>query len=327
MPTVHTSSVSSSSSSENETKYPFWISTVSGLAAGSFAALVGFPGEGVKKKLQSGVKLSVRDFYPRNLYTGGGTFIAFLGPVTGLQSATKGLLNTLFPTLNESHSGGVVRDTIAGGTGALISTVVECTVLTQQHLQRKVLSHGPLDAMRLLYAQKGIFGPFTGFPALAKREGVFTACYSNLPIVQAAVKEQYGPTVSYFVPPIMGVGGAVATQPFDTAATRQQNALLKGRKITELQAYKEIIAEHGVKGLWAGSLGRIYLFAACMYLISKTQSPIESKLTTQYDKYIRRDEKSGDNKGSGNDTAQLAAANTAETPAADQQPPKTRASK
>jgi hypothetical protein len=236
---------------------------------GSIAAGGFYPGESLKKKFQTGQMISL---YPQKLWQGCTPYIVSVTSATVTSMTFRHYLEKI-PGYDYSSPYHQAASAISGGMlGALFgSTPVENTILEQQ-----MKNLGPIEAIKSLFKQ-GVFRPWVGLPELMMREAGFVGLMLwGSDAAEQKVTELTGkPSLGKITQLALGVGGAAATQPFDTIATYKQQHL----GISSIDAIKRIYAQGGLLRFQAGLSGRVFLFTGCMLTIPTIEAKIRKTLS------------------------------------------------
>ncbi|KAM3861629.1 mitochondrial glutathione transporter SLC25A39-like [Diretmus argenteus] len=174
---------------------------------------------------------------------------------------------------------------VAGGLARLGAvTVISPLELVRTKMQSRQLSYGELRmCIRSAVAQDGLLSLWRGWGPTVLRDVPFSALYwFNYELVKARLCEQSRVSqatfsISFTAGAVSGAVAAVLTLPFDVVKTRRQIQLgemetqgvpLK-RTTSTWHMMKEIRAESGYRGLFAGFLPRVIKVApACAVMIS-----------------------------------------------------------
>uniref|UniRef100_A0A665TQW2 Mitochondrial glutathione transporter SLC25A39 n=1 Tax=Echeneis naucrates TaxID=173247 RepID=A0A665TQW2_ECHNA len=174
---------------------------------------------------------------------------------------------------------------VAGGLARLGAvTVISPLELVRTKMQSRRLPYSELRAcIRSAVAQDGVLSLWRGWAPTVLRDVPFSALYwFNYELVKAQLCEQSGVTqakfsISFTAGAVSGAIAAILTLPFDVVKTRRQIQLgemdtlgvsLK-RTTSTWHIMKEIWAELGYKGLFAGFMPRVIKVApACAVMIS-----------------------------------------------------------
>lgn len=254
---------------------------ISSLLGGAIGALVCYPFEGLKKRLQSGQTLTVRKdslfakgspFHPKELFRGSTPFAASVTLATVTSMTFNRVLKNWPSSKAESSLSEAQCAFISGMLGAVIgSTPVENVILVQQ-LKKTT----PFGAMKIMTKQ-GLTRPWVGLPELMIREAGFSfvmlygASATELKVRSITNSDSFAFMGSLG----LGVLGAIATQPFDTLATIRQKA---DGTITPIQAVSKIFQQNGSRGFFRGLSQRLFLFTGCATIIPRVESSISSMM-------------------------------------------------
>lgn len=243
----------------------WWHAPFAGVVAGISGGTLNYPFEGAKKRAQSGQLQpwqmpGIRPHtFVRELYRGGSSFILSLAPVSMLQATFNDYLKGFLPN-NPSQAYVVGAGVLSGAVGAFFSAPVEHMIITQQ--QQKI---GPLQAMKYLYSRGPTYA-WTALPPLMIREAGFGCAWlMGAHAAGEALSAHYNRDLR--IPAAIGVGVLAAglTHPFDSMATRKQQSK---ERITMIEAGRQILAQKGWKGFFAGYQYRSFLFTGCMVSIA-----------------------------------------------------------
>lgn len=246
-----------------------WHIPFSAAIGGGTGGYLCYPFEGLKKKYQSGQKIS---FHPLELYRGSSAFSMSVTTATVASMTFQHLLKSM-PGYDHTSSTWEAASAVASGMlGACIgSTPVENIILTQQLNQT-----GPSQAVRILLKQ-GIARPWLGLPELMVREAGFAG--TMLWAGKAARTKAYELTDSEMAASgaeiAAAVGGAIGTQPADTVATKKQHA---NGDFSSRQAIQAIYRESGMRGFFRGGSQRVFLFTGCAIIIPRMESIVKNFL-------------------------------------------------
>lgn len=284
LPPMRSSERDAAHSDDNKTK-PAGFSTklVSSSLGGATGAIVCYPFEGLKKRLQSGQITSILEgarstsrarsaLHPSELYRG---VTAFAVSVT-LATTSAMLFNKVIkesPYYRHDSSlyecGSAV---MSGMLGAIVgSTPVENIILVQQ-LQKT----NPIGAIKYML-QQGITRPWVGLRELMMREAgfAFVMLYGAGAAQKAVFEKTHDGTLAFIATLSMGLAGAACTQPFDVLATLRQRS---NGTIPLHSAIKTLTAEKGMSGLFRGLSQRALLFTGCATIIPHAEATIGKAL-------------------------------------------------
>lgn len=246
---------------------------IAAVTSGLVGASSSFVFKGLKIRLQSGQPLpSISQLGPRiwikESFRGSLSYTACLVSTSVVQQVSDRFFE-------EHNTSGIPLvkwsgTLLAGALGGITYNVAENIILQQQ---RHKMSAFSAAASLVRESPTRIF---RGLSFIMPREAVFG--YSYLKGAQQAgdyAKEHYGE--SYIMPAkiMVGIMGALASHPFDTASvTMQAYGYTKMR-----QAVSHLLAEPSpVRAIYKGGLARIGLFTTSMLAISMTQRAVMDKL-------------------------------------------------
>lgn len=259
----------------------FWKKLVSSSLGGATGALICYPFEGLKKRLQSGQSLKVESgalfaksspFHPRELFRGATPFAASVTLATTSSMMFNKILKSMPFFQNESSSKQAQAALASGMLGALVgSTPVENVILTQQ--LKKV---GPFEAVKIMTRQS-LLRPWVGLPELMIREAgfAFVMLYGASEVQRLILQKTKSETSAFIGSLGMGILGAAATQPFDTIATIRQKA---DGKIGTKDAVVDMFKKYGYSGFFKGLSQRVFLFTGCALIIPRVERALASQL-------------------------------------------------
>lgn len=171
-----------------------------GLCGGTAAAAVSYPGESLKKRVQSTQRIS---FSPLEVYRGVSAFWTSLLLTTTVQTM-------LSKYLDRSDLAGAL---FSGSVGGVASTATENVIVRTQ-----MLSSNPRHAIQSLLKEGGPRRIFLGLPCIAVREAVFFS--STIHVSDSVSRHLGGNAFAGLL--VTGAVGTLISHPFDTIATTQQ---------------------------------------------------------------------------------------------------------
>lgn len=258
------------------------MSLVAGGTAGGIEATITYPFEFAKTRVQlraeRGVPTPHNPFVvvaqviknegPRALYLGCSTLVigtiakdairfmsfdsikrAFADPETGNLSPLRSLLAGM--------SAGVVASTFAVTPTERIKTALidDARAATAAGKPRRF--NGAYHATRTLIKEHGFYGVYRGYVTTTMKQAGTTSVrmgtYNILKEFSQSYDVPQNTLTSFGNGAVAGIVTTYATQPIDTVKTRAQSA--KGAGTVE--AFKGVIEDYGVKGLWRGSTMRL----------------------------------------------------------------------
>lgn len=169
-----------------------------------------------------------------------------------------------------------LRNMLAGmsaGVVASISAVTPTerikTALIDDARTAKRFRSAP-HAVRLIYSEHGFLGLYRGFAGTTLKQASATAfrmgTYNILKDYERSRDITQSTTTNFANGAVAGIVTTYATQPFDTIKTRSQSAA----GASTLQAFRSVLADDGIKGLWRGTtmrLGRTVLSGGIMFTV------------------------------------------------------------
>ncbi|KIW14194.1 hypothetical protein PV08_06975 [Exophiala spinifera] len=271
-------------SSDGSEKTPL-VSLIAGGAAGGVEATITYPFEFAKTRVQLHedsptrnpfrvIKAVIEKEGPRSLYKGCETLVmgtvlkdairfisfdsiknAFKDPETGTLSPLRNLMAGI--------SAGVVASTFAVTPTERIKTAL----IDDARHDRRFTS--PLHATRTLIAEHGVRNAlYRGYVTTTLKQASTTAVrlgtYNILKDFERLRNIEQTTATTFANGAVAGTVVVFVTQPFDTLKTRAQS--VKGAGVAE--AFKSIVDDYGVRGLWRGStmrLGRTVLAGGILF--------------------------------------------------------------
>ncbi|KAL8648589.1 MAG: hypothetical protein Q9210_004899 [Variospora velana] len=237
---------------------PPLVSFLAGGVAGGLEALATFPMEFAKTRVQlrtqSGGSSSKNPFMVvARVFRNEGDGVRFLSfdaikkaladPETGAMSPIRTLLAGMCT--------GVVASTFAVTPTERIKTAL---IDDARHAKR---FRSSLHAVRVIYQQHGIVGMYHGYAGTTLKQAGATAfrmgTYNILKDFEQSDDIEQNTAINFANGAIAGIVTTYATQPFDTIKTRSQSA----EGATTIDAFRSILADDGVKGLWRGTTMRL----------------------------------------------------------------------
>lgn len=163
----------------------------------------------------------------------------------------------------ETHSLSPVRNLLAGMTSGIVASIFAVT--PTERIKTALIDdarnakrfHSTSHAIRLIYQEHGFLGLYRGFAGTTMKQASATAfrmgTYNILKDFEKAKEIEQSTVVNFGNGAIAGVITTYATQPFDTIKTRSQSAT----GASTADAFKSIVADHGVRGFWKGTTMRL----------------------------------------------------------------------
>ncbi|EGY17661.1 tricarboxylate transport protein [Verticillium dahliae VdLs.17] len=130
--------------------------------------------------------------------------------------------------------------------------------------------NGGAHALRLMISERGISEVYRGLASTTLKQSATSAVRMGYYNFIREVSQQYdlpqNSTMTFASGALAGIINVYATQPFDSVKTKAQSA--KGTSTSE--AFKSIVHERGIRGLWSGStmrLGRLVLSGGIVFTV------------------------------------------------------------
>lgn len=271
------------------------IPALAGMVSGALAATLCYPTEAMKKRTQG--NLPALGFQPFNLqtwphalrtvYTGGAAFICSVGPTTLIQNLTLHAIHSYVGD-PQSEKQKIALNMLSGGVGAIVSTTVEGTILSQHRLRHELKPCGPIAAIHTIMEKGNLFSILTGLKMLMLRESIFGGLALGLADDGALhVVNSTGASVLYWPAMIsFGVAGALITHPADTISTEQQSLLHDNKPhgvrnaIESLWSASKRSGNNPIRQFYKGAGWRVGLFTGCMLTIAATREKIEESISS-----------------------------------------------
>ncbi|GEM_PF-1164246 len=227
-------------------------SMVIGSVAGAIEVFVDHPLWSIKTRLQRGEAFT---FNPSLLYRGILPNAASIAPITALQvGLNQGFQNVFFKDATDLSNSQRITSSFVAGVG---SSAVSCpTEMVMTHQGQS--GAGFYASGKHLVKQSGWRCLFTGLPATAMREGVYTSCFLvGMPRLKAKIQPYCtNDCVASFAAGIgSGVGAALASQGVDTLKTIQQTTNLS-HSVGLKEATKKLYSTEGIYGFFKGGIPR-----------------------------------------------------------------------
>eukprot|EP00996_Jenningsia_fusiforme_P001361 NODE_2248_length_1251_cov_23.841930_g2047_i0.p1 GENE.NODE_2248_length_1251_cov_23.841930_g2047_i0~~NODE_2248_length_1251_cov_23.841930_g2047_i0.p1 ORF type:complete len:286 (+),score=33.97 NODE_2248_length_1251_cov_23.841930_g2047_i0:56-859(+) len=157
----------------------------------------------------------------------------------------------------------------AGVTSSLLCSPMEL-VMIQQQIKQGLL----WNQFTSLVRQGNIY---RGFLTTSMREGVFAMGYLGItPVVRRSLRENYGDSLgrsedsARFLGAIAGATvGVAVSHPVDTVKTCMQGDIERIRYKGTIQSFSQVVAEHGLIGVYRGGFWRWSMVVAATFLLDK----------------------------------------------------------
>lgn len=258
------------------------MSLIAGGTAGGIESFLTYPFEFAKTRVQlraeKGIPTPKNPFVvvgqviknegPRALYLGCSTLVigtiakdairfmsfdsikrAFADPETGSLSPLR--------SLAAGMSAGVVSSTLAVTPTERLKTALidDARDASARNVPRKF--HGVYHATKTIIAEHGFYGIYRGYVTTTMKQAGTTSVrmgtYNILKELSQSYDMKQNTVTSFGNGAIAGIVTTYATQPIDTVKTRAQSAKGAGT----IEAFKGVIEDYGVRGLWRGSTMRL----------------------------------------------------------------------
>ncbi len=245
------------------------------IAAGSsgfIGAFSTFIFASIKKRLQSGQALpSITKMGPRawlaETFRGSINYSFCFTPPSVIQQMSDEYGKEKDGSGNESSQ--LLKTLFSGAIGGIASTVIE-NILLQQQLQKATASQATMALINQSSTRL-----FRGIKLIMIREAMFGYCYLK-GVKQAGnyATQHFGE--NYVAPAqiIVGILGALASHPVDTTAT-----IMQRYDYTTKQAARHLMEQpNPLKSFYRGGLTRVCLFTTAVFVISRTQQAVMTRL-------------------------------------------------
>lgn len=251
--------------------------TAIGGTAGVCEVLIMQPTIAIKNALQEGRPIP---WYPRALYRGLAVNAASIAPITAIQFGTHRLLERALGE-DVSELGRIGAAAGAGAASALVGCPAELLMIQQQKSGQPLLAEA-----RRIVSQYGALGLYRGMTATTIRETVYTGSYLGLcPVLKGYLDsrkllEGYPAGSSLVLSGITaGLFAAFATQPVDTAKTRQQAFLdpkVHPEYATMRSSLRHLVQTNGLTSLWAGITPRAFRISTAVVILQMIRTKLIS---------------------------------------------------
>ncbi|KAK9916384.1 hypothetical protein WJX75_002075 [Coccomyxa subellipsoidea] len=251
--------------------------TAIGGVAGVSEVLIMQPTIAIKNALQEGRPIP---WHPRALYRGLAVNAASIAPITAIQFGTHRLLERALGK-DISELGKVGAAAGAGAASALVGCPAELLMIQQQKTGQRLLTEA-----RRIVSELGALGLYRGLTATTIRESVYTGSYLGLcPVLKnylddRRLLEGFPASSSLVLSGITaGLFAAFATQPIDTAKTRQQAFLdpkVHPEYATLPSTLRHLVQTNGLSSLWAGITPRAFRIATAVVILQALRSKLIS---------------------------------------------------
>lgn len=175
---------------------------------------------------------------------------AEIDPETGRQSLSP------IRSLMAGMSAGVVASTFAVTPTERVKTALIDDAKNHPNKADRRF-RGAWDATKMLTKERGIYGLYRGYVTTTMKQAGTTSVRLGTYNILKELSEKYelkqNTVTSFGNGAVAGLITTYATQPIDTVKTRAQSA--KGAGTVE--AFKGVIEDYGVRGLWKGSTMRL----------------------------------------------------------------------
>ncbi|KAK8195022.1 tricarboxylate transport protein, mitochondrial precursor [Phyllosticta capitalensis] len=266
---------------------PTAVSLAAGGIAGAVEAGVTYPFEFAKTRVQlrneeatPNPLLVIRDVVrhegARALYKGCGSLVVGSIGKDGVRFVSFDAIKNAY---KDKRTGTLtpLRNMLAGMSAGVVASI--CAVTPTERIKTALIDDArharrftsTLHCVRCIVAEDGLIGGlYKGFAGTTLKQASATAfrmgTYNILKDFEATRNIQQGVATNFANGMVAGVVTTYATQPFDTIKTRSQSA----RGATTVEAFSSILADHGVRGLWRGTvmrLGRTILAGGILFTV------------------------------------------------------------
>ncbi|KKA26013.1 hypothetical protein TD95_002716 [Thielaviopsis punctulata] len=249
-------------------------SIIAGSTAGAIEIAITYPAEFAKtrsqlnRQLADGKKLPWPPFGAQ-WYAGCTTLIIGNSAKAGIRFVAFDQFKSMLADENGNLSG--PRTVIAGfGAGvtesllAVTPTESIKTTLIDDRKRAQPRMRGFLDAVPIIYRERGIRGFFAGFVPTTARQSAnsavrFTAYTSLKQLAESytAPGEKLGTVGTFAMGGLAGLVTVYATQPLDTIKTRMQSIEAKSLYGNSVRCAAMIFKQEGVLTFWSGAVPRL----------------------------------------------------------------------
>jgi solute carrier family 25 citrate transporter 1 len=229
-------------------------SIIIGSAAGAAEVLIDHPLWSIKTRIQNSKPFTLR---PAVLYLGILPNAASVIPITAIQvGLDRFFQNWFFDNKKEATSTQKIISAFVAGVGSAFVSCPTEMVMTHQQEGNQSFYH----AGNYLIKQSGMRSLFTGLPATAMREGLFTAFYLAITPIFKANIQQIFPNANDYLTSLTagassGIAATLASQAVDTIKTTQQ-ASNPNKPLGFKEAVIKIYSTQGTYGFFKGTIPR-----------------------------------------------------------------------
>ncbi|KAK7547214.1 tricarboxylate transport protein, mitochondrial precursor [Phyllosticta citricarpa] len=254
---------------------PTAVSLAAGGIAGAVEAATTYPFEFAKTRVQlrneeaatpnpfAVVRDVVRHEGARALYKGCGSLVIGSIAKDGVRFVSFDAIKNAY---KDKQTGTLtpLRNMLAGMSAGVVASV--CAVTPTERIKTALIDDarrarrftGTLHCVRCVVADDGLVaGLYRGFVGTTLKQASATAfrmgTYNILKDFERMRHIEQGVATNFANGMVAGVVTTYATQPFDTIKTRSQSA----RGATTVEAFTSIMADHGVRGFWKGTVMRL----------------------------------------------------------------------
>ncbi|OLN87463.1 Tricarboxylate transport protein 1 [Colletotrichum chlorophyti] len=268
------------------------ISLFSGGVAGGVEAAVTYPFEFAKTRAQLystssknpfAVLLQVaRQDGPRAIYTGCSTLIIGTTFKAGVRFLSfDSIRNALMDDRGRlTPARGILAGMIAGCVESVVAVTPTERVKTALIDDAKAGARkyaGGTHALYTMFKEHGVGEVYRGLVSTTLKQSATSAVRMGSYNVLKEFSKQYGlpsnSLTTFGSGAVAGIITVYATQPFDTIKTRAQSA----RGAGTIEAFRMVLSERGMKGLWSGStmrLGRLILSGGIVFTVYEKVSSL-----------------------------------------------------
>jgi len=191
-----------------------------------------------------------------------------LAPITGFQVLINGILERLVTGNKRNLTRGeqIGNATVAGMCSSVLYGPADLILIHQQKLKMN-----PVQTVKHLISNHGMFSIFRGMSATAVREAMYVGGALGLtPVCSKILHEDFG--LNYYHAAgigslLGGIIGSLSSHPVDTAKTCMQADIAKQTYANARAAGKEMYQTRGVRSLYLGGLARTLRASGAFFVL------------------------------------------------------------